>query len=155
MFEGKIRYIFELLINQKQKIMKKLIVILLVFSFTYINAQSKITVEISELSPLTGELYVGLYNSESTYLKKEFKSKKIKVEKSKEIVVFDSIPNGTYAISTFHDANSNEKFDTYIFGIPKEGYSFSNNASVMFGPAKYVDASFEINGKDVVQRLHH
>lgn len=135
--------------------MKKLIVILFIFSFTYINAQSKISVEISDLSPLTGELYVGLYNSESTFLKDEFKSIKALVDSNTIVVVFDSIPNGTYAISTFHDANSNKKFDTYIFGIPKEGYSFSNNASGMFGPAKYIDASFEVNGKRVEQILNH
>ncbi len=135
--------------------MKKLIVLILSLSFTYLSAQNKITVKVKNLSPISGELYVGLYNSDSTFLKKEYKSIKVEVESNTAIVVFDSIPNGTYAISTFHDANSNQKFDTYIFGIPKEGYSFSNNARGMFGPASYEDASFEVVNKDIFQELKH
>ena len=33
---------------------------------------------------------------------------------------------GNYAISVFHDRNSNNKLDTFA-GIPKEGYGFSKN----------------------------
>lgn len=135
--------------------MKNLITLLLIFSFNFINAQSKITVKVDNISPISGELYIGLYNSKASFLKTEYKSIKVSVDSSSTTVVFDSIPNGTFAISTFHDANSNQKFDTYIFGIPKEGYSFSNNAKGMFGPASFEDASFEIVGEDIKQVLKH
>ncbi len=137
--------------------MKKLFVLLAVFtlSFAYGNAQNKITVKVKNISPISGELYVGLYNSKATFLNEEYKSVKISVDSNIAVVVFDSIPNGTYAISTFHDANSNQKFDTYIFGIPKEGYAFSNNARGMFGPASFEDASFEVVNENVNQTLKH
>src|ERR1700719_235081 len=34
---------------------------------------------------------------------------------------------GTYAITAFHDENSNGKLDTNFFGFPLEGFAFSNN----------------------------
>lgn len=33
---------------------------------------------------------------------------------------FDGLPTGSYAVSVFHDVNSNAKLDTFA-GIPKEG----------------------------------
>lgn len=123
-------------------------------AFTNVNAQNKITVQIEKVSPVTGSIFVALFDSESTFLtSKKFKSEKVLVNSNTVSVVFDSIPNGTYAISTFHDENNNGKMDTGMFGIPKEGYGFSNNARGMFGPAKFKDAKFEVNDADVFQKL--
>ncbi len=121
-----------------------------------VNAQNKITVQIEKVTPAQGSIFVALFDSESTFLtSKRFKSEKVQVDSNSVLVVFDSIPNGTYAISTFHDENSNGKMDKGMFGIPEEGYGFSNNARGMFGPAKFKDAKFEIKDEDVFQKLKH
>lgn len=140
--------------------MKNLITLIALITFTFISnqtfAQNKITVQIEKVSPVTGSIFVALFNSESTFLtSKRFKSEKVKVDSHSVTVVFDSIPNGTYAISTFHDENSNGKMDTGMFGIPKEGYGFSNNARGMFGPAKFKDAKFAIKDEEIIQKLKH
>ena len=56
------------------------------------------------------------------------------------------IPNGTYAIGIFVDANYNNKMDRNFLGIPKEQYGFSNNAKGSFGPPSFKDASFAMKG---------
>ena len=135
-----------------------ILIALVSFSFVYtnVNSQNKITVQIEKVSPAKGSIFVALFDSESTFLTaKRFKSEKILVDSNSVSVVFDSIPNGTYAISTFHDENSNGKMDTGMFGIPEEGYGFSNNARGMFGPAKFKDAKFVIKDEDVIQKLKH
>ena len=135
-----------------------ILIALITFSFVYtnVNAQNKITVQIEKVSPAKGSIFVALFDSESTFLtSKRFKSEKVQVDSNSVLVVFDSIPNGTYAISTFHDENSNGKMDTGMFGIPKEGYGFSNNARGMFGPAKFKDAKFVMKDEDVFQKLKH
>jgi len=43
------------------------------------------------------------------------------------MVSFKNLPAGSYAISVFHDANNNNRFDTNFLGIPKEGYGASGN----------------------------
>jgi len=59
-----------------------------------------------------------------------------------------TLPYGEYAIKVYHDKNSNNKLDTMIFGIPSEGYGFSNDATGSFGPPEYKDASFILNSPE-------
>ncbi|MEC8002307.1 MAG: DUF2141 domain-containing protein [Pseudomonadota bacterium] len=40
----------------------------------------------------------------------------------------------------------NNKMDNNFFGIPKEQYGFSNNASAFLGPPVFEAAAFELNG---------
>ncbi len=56
------------------------------------------------------------------------------------------IPDGTYAIGIFVDANYNNKMDKNFLGIPKEQYGFSNNARGTFGPPSFANASFSLSG---------
>jgi uncharacterized protein (DUF2141 family) len=51
-------------------------------------------------------------------------------------VVFDKLPKGDYSVSLFHDENLNGKLDSNLFGMPVEGYGFSNNPPKGFGPPK-------------------
>jgi len=67
------------------------------------------------------------------------------------VAAFQDIPAGTYAIAVFHDTNSNTKLDKNFFGIPKEGYAFSNNVFGTFGPPDFDDASFELDGNKTVK----
>jgi uncharacterized protein (DUF2141 family) len=53
---------------------------------------------------------------------------------------------GTYAVSVFHDENSNGKLDTGPLGIPREGVGASNNAKGHFGPPKFDAAAFRFEG---------
>ena len=55
------------------------------------------------------------------------------------------LPNGTYAIGIFVDANYNNKMDRNLLGIPKEQFGFSNNAKGNFGPPSFEDASFTVS----------
>ena len=47
----------------------------------------------------------------------------------------------TYAIALLHDENGNSKMDTTL-GMPREGFAFSRNPKIRFGPPKFADASF-------------
>ena len=43
---------------------------------------------------------------------------------------------GDYAVSVIHDENNNAKLDTFA-GIPREGFGFSRNPAIRFGPPKF------------------
>lgn len=60
-------------------------------------------------------------------------------------VRFEGLPTGSYAIALIHDENSNNKLDT-SFGIPREGFGFSRNPVIRFGPPKFDDARFSVTG---------
>jgi uncharacterized protein (DUF2141 family) len=62
---------------------------------------------------------------------------------------WNSVPAGTYALSCFHDENQNGRLDTGMFGIPVEGYGFSNEAKAsLFGPPSFAEAKFWFAGKE-------
>ena len=52
---------------------------------------------------------------------------------------------GRYAVSVFHDANANARFDTFA-GIPKEGYGFSRNPSFKPRAPKFAEAEIAVSG---------
>jgi uncharacterized protein (DUF2141 family) len=64
-----------------------------------------------------------------------------------ELVVFDQVPEGSWAAMAFHDENNNGKLDTNNLGIPVEGTGFSKNAKGHYGPPKFAGAAETISGK--------
>src|SRR5574338_691219 len=58
-------------------------------------------------------------------------------------VQFNDVPTGRYAVSVFHDENANQKLDTLV-GIPKEGFGFSRNPVIRFGPPRFDKVSIEL-----------
>ena len=138
--------------------MKKIRLSLIVISFTFFvsiaYAQTgMITVEISGIQGTEGQISIGLYTSEEDFpeTEKSYKGIYAKVTGEEAVAAFQDIPAGTYAIAVFHDTNSNTKLDKNFFGIPKEGYAFSNNVFGTFGPPDFDDASFELDGNKPVK----
>lgn len=62
------------------------------------------------------------------------------------VVTIEHLPPGRYAVQAFHDENRNGKVDRAIFGVPKEGIGFSNDAPIHLGPPKWKDAVFAFTG---------
>lgn len=60
-----------------------------------------------------------------------------------ENIRFDGLPTGEYAIALIHDENNNNKLDT-MMGIPKEGFGFSRNPVIRFGPPSFAAAQFPV-----------
>jgi len=59
---------------------------------------------------------------------------------------FSGMAPGTYAVSVFHDENSNGKLDTNFLGMPREGVGASNDAKGHMGPPKFDAAKFQFSG---------
>ena len=62
---------------------------------------------------------------------------------------FAGIAPGKYALVAFHDENSNGEFDRTWFGMPKEGYAFSNNVRPVFAPPSFKAAAFDYAGGEL------
>ena len=54
------------------------------------------------------------------------------------------VPPGRYALVALHDENSNHKLDKNMFGIPKEGFGFSNNPHVMLSAPSFDTAAIPV-----------
>jgi uncharacterized protein (DUF2141 family) len=60
---------------------------------------------------------------------------------------FRDLRAGRYAVAVLHDENGNGKMDFNLVGIPIEGFGFSNNARVVFGPPSFDAAAFTLRVK--------
>lgn len=67
-------------------------------------------------------------------------------EDAMPLVTFSDVQPGSYAIAAYHDSNGDEQLNRGTFGIPTEGYAFSNDAVATTGPAAFEDAVFLIAG---------
>jgi uncharacterized protein (DUF2141 family) len=66
------------------------------------------------------------------------------IRKGQARCVFSAQPAGDYAVSLFHDEDDDGKLKTGTFGIPKEGYGFSNDARPRrMSPPRYDAARFD------------
>lgn len=66
---------------------------------------------------------------------------------------FENLPFNTYAVAVYHDSNGDEQLNRGAFGIPSEGYGFSNDAPANLGPASYGDAAFLLVGRTTIIQI--
>lgn len=131
-------------INVQPITMKNLLLLLGMISFINPVNNPQLTIKITNIEKVKGEIIIGVFNIESSFLKvgKALKSYSIKVSKDAAIVTITDLPKGEYAISMYQDVNSDSKMNTNIIGIPKEAYGFSNNIKPVMSPPKYKDCKF-------------
>lgn len=132
--------------------MKKSIIVLimiLALGIVRMNAQS-LTVSIKNVVGDKGTLRVGIFNSQADFLKKQLYGQIVKSKSGELQVVFEGILEGVYAVSIIHDENENGELDSNFFGIPKEGFGFSNDAMGTFGPPSFEKASFNLKEKSAL-----
>jgi uncharacterized protein (DUF2141 family) len=108
------------------------------------NETFDLTIEVNGIKNNQGKIFIAIYDSEETFLNKA-SGIIAEIKDKKSTGVFKGLKKGTYAVSFFHDENNNQKMDTKIFGIPKEPYGFSNDASGFMGPPKFNDAKFNLD----------
>lgn len=105
-----------------------LIILLITIAFTsVIGAQNTLTIKISNLDKSKGKLMIGLYNSKSIFMIKEFRGQIIEVKDSSVKVIFKDLPKDEYAVAFFQDENQNGKLDQGLYFMPIENYGLSNN----------------------------
>ena len=132
--------------------MKKILLLLAIIVLGTFSLQAQeetfdLKVEITGMDTDKGKVFLALYNSEATFLKKseDTKGANAIVKDKRAIAIFKGLKKGEYAISLFHDENDNNRMDTKIFGIPKEPYGFSNDAKGFMGPPKIKDAKIIVD----------
>jgi uncharacterized protein (DUF2141 family) len=112
-----------------------------------------LTIHVDDVKAAGGTIQVALYNSADTFMKTVAGLCKTAAAGRANMVVLKDLPAGEYAFALFHDANSNEKLDKNMFGIPTEDYAFSNNALGKMGPPTYDSARFTLPAAGATVRV--
>lgn len=111
---------------------------------------ARLNVTVQDVRSERGVITLALYSSSETFSQFEMDivSRTVSARRGAVTITFDGLPPGLYAIAAFHDENGNGAFDTNFLGLPKEGYGFSNNAAVRFGPPSFEEAAVVVQVAD-------
>ena len=115
------------------------------------SAQEILHVEVTNIKNANGTVRVGLFDTDDNFLKNAVAGQTVKVKGEKVEVTFKNIPPGEYAISVIHDENENGELDSNMFGMPKEGFGFGNDAMGTFGPPSFDKAKVKVDGQSQKQ----
>lgn len=106
-------------------------------------------IQLGEQDQTNGTLYIQLFNGEENYQQsKPVVATMVKPTSDIAVVNFPNLEAGEYALRFFHDQNDNGELETNLFGLPTEGYGYSNNAKPNFGPVSYEQVKFTIAAAD-------
>ena len=120
---------------------------------------SELRVAIDGVASSSGTLMVGLYDSEEHFRSAIANASNLgslndrsrlvgiamKAVAGTQSVVFTNLKPGTYGVIVFHDENDNGRLDENAWGVPTEGYGFSNNAQGFLGAPSFAAAEVTIN----------
>src|SRR5690606_25531257 len=134
--------------------MKKILLLSAMMSlFAYAQCQTKLQVTVTNIKGDKGDIIVGIFDSDETFLKKPLDGRLAKANGDSITVVFENLKPGKYAISVLHDANKNKDLDKNKLGIPKEGFGFSNNVLGAMGPPSFdraiIDLAPDVKNLDI------
>ena len=117
---------------------------MLLLTGTTLHAQNTIEVSLTKFDSNEGIVLVGLYNDAGDFLDKTFMSISSEIVDKEAKVIFTDVPDGIYAISSYHDEDDNGSLNMILGMIPSESYGCSNGARGFFGPPKWENAKFEV-----------
>ncbi len=111
-------------------------------------SQNTIFVQVNNVSSDKGQVNVAVYDSEDFFLKFDgvVKAKSAPAQIGTVNLTLENLPAGDYALAIFHDKNGNDILDTNWLGIPKEKVAFSKSKMKTFGPPKYEECRFKVEG---------
>lgn len=116
-----------------------------------------LTVEISGLKEATGNVYIAVYDSESTWLGEDaLMTKKLSIADALDgdlVRTELQLPLGKYGLSVFYDSDNDGELDTNFFGMPREPIALSNNAVGKLGPPEFEDAVFTLGAEPMIQHI--
>lgn len=127
--------------------MKYLLILFYFFGFNSAPEEYTLNLSIENIQEVKGNIEIGVYNTSDNFLKegKAIKTYSIAVTGNSVIQEIKDLPKGDYAISLYHDQNSDGKINRNFIGIPKEPYGFSNNFKPKFSKPSFKDCKFSIS----------
>ena len=107
----------------------------------------QVQVTVSGFESEHGQVLIALFLDESGWPNDKgvaFGATVLPIRERQAVAEFKDVPAGAFAISVFHDEDSDHELDTGAFGIPSEHYGFSRGARGSFGPPSFDDARLDL-----------
>lgn len=120
---------------------------------------SEIIVNVNGLRSTEGNVQVAVWKTADGFPGDYSKSwTQMTVPSTLTRALFRNAEPGFYAVAVFHDKNNDNDLNRNGLGIPTEGFGFSNNPRILFGPPKFKKAKFKVDEgetKEIEIELNH
>lgn len=105
---------------------------------------------VTNIKTQTGTIELGVFNKPKLFLRKgkEYKTYSQKVTNDTMIFYLKDYKKDSYAISLYHDVNSDNECNLNFLGIPVEPYGFSKNFKPKFSKPSFNDCKI-VASKDM------
>ena len=128
----------------------KLIILFFFASFLSYPQQSElinIKITVTNIKDVKGDLIIKIFNDPDSFPRKgkPFKVYSHKVTAKTVSVVLKDLEKGKYAISLYHDVNSDNECNMNFLGIPTESFGFSRNYNPKFSSPSFDDCYINAN----------
>ena len=109
------------------------------------NSKFDLQVSVSAVSSAKGWVEYALYRNPETFAKVGITYRLARTDAQKGMVTytFKDLEPGKYAVVVYHDVNQNKICDKNFFGVPTEGYAFSNNVRPNLSVPSFEDCCFK------------
>lgn len=124
-----------------------LILFITLFNTTQNTEKFDLKVTVTNVKAKKGNIEIGLFNDQKTFLikGKEYKNSSKAVTDDTVVFIFKDLPKDDYAVSIYHDINSDKECNLNFLGIPKEPYGFSQNFKPKFSKPTFEECKIELN----------
>ena len=107
-----------------------------------------LTVRVDGIRNTNGYINISIYDGDSGFPgENAIDMKEVEVDGSSMEIVFEDLEPGIYAIAVVHDENGNGDIDMNSYGMPTEGFGFSNEAEANMGPPSFDEAAIDVDGE--------
>ncbi len=118
-------------------------------------SKPNLEVTFKELKDSTGQVCLSLYSGPKGFPKGGtdsdlLSSKCTPIANGNATLTFGDLKPGKYAITAFHDANNDGKMNKNSFGMPEEGFGFSNNPEIGFSAPSFNETEFQVSDTKAV-----
>ena len=101
---------------------------------------------VTNINTQKGSIHIGVFNNPKTFLRKgkEYKTFSKKVTNDTVIFILNGLTKADYAISIYHDINSDNECNLNFIGIPLEPYGFSKNYKPKFSKPSFENCKVNV-----------
>jgi uncharacterized protein (DUF2141 family) len=117
------------------------------------SSSTTLTLELSGLRNTEGLLRVALFDSAEGYpgdSSQAIRSASLPITAIPQLVTFEDLPFGSYAVAVFHDENADSQMNVNKLGIPIEGIGFSGNPRLWKGVPSFERVEFELTRDNTI-----
>ena len=123
-----------------------LFILISYFNLSQTTEKFDLKITVTNVKSQKGIVEIGLFNDQKSFLikGKEYKTSSKVVTDDSVVFILTDLPKDDYAVSIYHDVNSDKECNMNFLGIPKEPYGFSQNFKPKFSKPTFDDCKIEL-----------